>query len=154
MDGFGAFCFGAGIAMIGAGIWFWVMTWREKRRSKFDGFIDKLKSAVEEEKDLSKGREVSELMFRDKQGIMNTVRIIVDHDLMDQLTKTDIEKLKVGAEGGTLDDILHGHSIEETAMNKVQEFVFSPKAVQDMRNAGLEPDEVVTKMLRASGRMA
>jgi len=45
------------------------------------------------------------------------------------------------------------HQVSEDAMGKVQEFVFSPNAVRDMRRNGIEPDDVVTRMLKASGRM-
>src|SRR6266404_1778320 len=81
--------------------------------------------------------------------LVNIIMIIIDHDLPD-LTLPDREKFKemvLKGEAGRINEV------PEKAMEKVKEFIFSPQALRDMRRAGMEPDEVVTKMLKASGRM-
>ena len=161
----GGFFIGAGIAMVGYGCVIMFMNWRTKRN--FARFLERIRDMAAEEvtKQVGggeRGKEVSELSFRDKDGVMNTVRIVIDPNLDATLTDEDKEEVKSVLSGninpnmqvGTIDDLLKGHKIEESAMEKVQEFVFSSKAVRDMRSHGIEPDEVVTKMLRASGRMA
>jgi hypothetical protein len=161
----GGFFIGAGIVMVGYGCVIMFMNWRTKRN--FARFLERIRDMAAEEvtRQVSggeRGKEVSELSFRDKDGVMNTVRIVIDPNLDATLTDEDKEEVKSVLSGnvspnmqvGTMDDLLKGHKIEESAMEKVQEFVFSSKAVRDMRSHGIEPDEVVTKMLRASGRMA
>ena len=131
-----------------------------RSRKKFNAFLQNIRKAAEtkvEEQKSQKGRETSEFSFRDKAGVLTTVKIVIDHDLtkeaMSEVEKSDLKSMLLSGEAGTLDQLLEGHSVHEQAMSKVQEFVFSPNAVRDMRAAGLEPDEVVTKMLKASGRM-
>lgn len=158
---FGWFVLGAGSALFGVMIGFLWDNYRSRKR--FNGFLDGINSASEEfvkdqvhREKIEKGtKEISELSFRDKHGVMNTVRIIIDHDMADMKvgSKQDMEGMLRTGEAGTLSDLMAGHKVSEDAMGKVQEFVFSPQAVRDMRSSGLEPDEVVTKMLRASGRM-
>lgn len=158
---FGWFMLGAGVALLLVGSFFFVSKLLLRRnKSRFDKFIEGLKAAAkaEEEKGfvpVSDGKEISELTFRDKHGVMNKVRIIIDHDLNDMKigSKQEMEDMLKSGEAGTLSDLMSGHKVSEDAMGKVQDFVFSPQAVRDMRSSGLEPDEVVTKMLKASGRM-
>src|SRR6266446_7629128 len=128
-----------------------------KSNRKLMAFIEKLKLESdlikhELENDHKSGRETSELVFRDKEGILNTVRIIIDHDL-DDLAASDKEELKdmlLKGRTRTISDTISDHNIAQEHMSKVQEFIFSPQAVRDMRLAGMEPDEVVTRMLKAS----
>jgi len=94
-------------------------------------------------------REVGELSFRDKSGGLCVVKIVVDHNLPDHL----MDAFKAADASGNLQDIMSGHKVSEDAMGQVEEFIFSPRAVRDMRAAGIEPDEVVRQMLRAAGRI-
>lgn len=94
-------------------------------------------------------REVSELTFRDKEGELHTVKIIVDHSLKDDLSEKDMAKV----EKFNLQDMLSNHKVSEDAMGQVEEFVFSAKAVQDMKAGGMEPDDLVRQMLKAAGRI-
>lgn len=156
---FGWFMLGVGIALlmvctIGA-TKLLVMRYRARR---FKSFLDKMREDGEKLVNSAAntlGKEISELTFRDKHGVMNKVRIIIDHDLNDMKigSKQEMEDMLKSGEAGTLSDLMSGHKVSEDAMGKVQDFVFSPQAVRDMRSSGLEPDEVVTKMLKASGRM-
>jgi hypothetical protein len=158
----GGFFIGAGIGSIIYGCVILFINWRTKRN--FAKFLERIRDMAAEEvtKQVGVSKEVSELSFRDKNGLMNTVRIIIDPNLDETLTEEDKEEVRSVLSGnispnmqvGTMDDLLKGHKIEEATMEKVQEFVFSSKAVRDMRSHGIEPDEVVTRMLRASGRMA
>ena len=123
-------------------------------------FIDKIKEEapeflkdqaahIEKGKVNGSGKEISEMTFHDKEGNLNTIKIIIDHDLPD-VSLPDREKFKemvLKGEAGRISEV------PEKAMEKIQEFIFSPQAVRDMRRVGMEPDEVVTKMLKASGRM-
>lgn len=90
-------------------------------------------------------REISELTFRDASGKLCKVKIVVDHSLPEKLTQM--------AQEGSLQDLMSNHKVSEDAMGQVEEFVFSPRAVHDMRQAGMEPDDVVREMLRAAGRI-
>jgi hypothetical protein len=163
---------GAGIGFLAAGGLVYFMRWRQ--RHQFDRFLHQVrKMGTEEalrlaeqgkesrriEREKEGGREVSELSFRDKDGVMNTVRIIIDPDLeVPEEDKKMIKAIMAGERApdyqcGSINDLLSGCKIEEQAMERVQEFVFSANAVRNMREDGLEPDEVVTRMLKASGRM-
>ena len=150
----GWFMISAGLSMliIGLCVLFYTIVRRRimvKRNHKLIAFIERLKLEADLIKDKiesgQSGREISELVFRDKEGNLNTIRIIIDHDLNDHPSE---EKLKAMLlkDDGTITDT-------ESHMYNVQEFIFSPQAVRDMRLAGIEPDELVTRMLKSSGRM-
>src|SRR6266581_6033925 len=147
----GWFLMGAGVAILGIGIYHLVNAIRLKRRML--SFIERMKSDapefIKDQIEKGSGRETSEMTFRDKEGVLNTIKIIVDHDLPDVpfRDREDFYSMVVKGETGRINDI------PEKAMVKVQEFIFSPQAVRNMRRDGIEPDEVVTKMLKASGRM-
>ena len=160
----GGFLISAGISLVLMGISYWCSILIRRRivaasNRKLMAFIEKLKLESdlikhELENDHKAGRETSELVFRDKEGILNTVKIIIDHDL-DHLASNE-EELKsmiLKGETGTMTDLISGHNITEDHIGKVQEFIFSPQAVRDMRLAGMEPDEMVTRMLKSSGRI-
>lgn len=136
------------------------------RKRRFAKFIDGLKATAEQmaanqatepaNEVSTRPREVSELSFRDKEGVMNTVRIIVDPSIDKGLIpdSQELHSMMESGEAGSLSELMDGnHCVSEDAMGKVQEFVFSPSAVRNMRMAGIEPDDVVTRMLKASGRM-
>lgn len=95
-------------------------------------------------------REVSEFTYRSADGCFNTVRIIIDPELDDDPAQEEADAM-VDGDTGMVETLLRGSKAMEMA--DVDEFVFSPKAVRDMRAGGLEPDDVVVKMLKASGRM-
>lgn len=165
----GAFLLGAGAALLGVGLGVLIhQVILFRRRRRFASYLERLRGAVDKIEGPSADpandnpmhektgyKEVSELSFRDKNGEMTKVRIVIDYDLAD-LSKPDMQTFQAmvdSGEAGTLGDLMDGHKVSEDAMGKVQEFVFSPQAVWQMRSSGLEPDEVVTKMLKASGRM-
>jgi len=143
----GWFMISSGLSMliIGLCVLFYTIVRRRimiKRNHKLIAFIERLKSEADLIKDKiesgQSGREISELVFRDKEGNLNTVRIIIDHDLD-------------GPYPLLTDLVSEDDNISE--VNMKQEFIFSPQAVRDMRLAGMEPDELVTRMLKSSGRM-
>ncbi len=151
LETLGWFMLGAGATSLAVGLFHLVNIIMMKRRML--SFIDKIKEEAPEflkdQADKTSGKETSEMTFRDKEGNLNTIKIIIDHDLPD-VSLPDREKFKemvLKGEAGRINDV------PEKAMEKVQEFIFSPQAVRDMRRVGMEPDEVVTKMLKASGRM-
>src|SRR6266446_6446664 len=158
LEALGWFMLGAGMTSLAVGLFHLVNIIMMKRRML--SFIDKIKEEapeflkdqaahIEKGKGNGTGKEISEMTFHDKEGNLNTIKIIIDHDLPDVFVP-DREKFKemlLKGEAGRINDV------PEKAMEKVQEFIFSPQAVRDMRRVGMEPDEVVTKMLKASGRM-
>lgn len=129
--------------MLGAGSACWLMTMyniyrkiRDNRNhiSKFDKMISDLKqtSAVLSEitemaSPVTGEPEVSELTFRDTNGKLQTVKIIV--------SPTD------------------SHADPKILDANSNEFIFSQDVVDRMRSNGVEPDEAVTTLLRASGRL-
>src|SRR6266576_5984545 len=164
LEALGWFMLGAGVTSLAVGLFHLVNIIMMKRRML--SFIDKIKEEapeflkdqaahIEKGKGNGSGKEIIEMTFHDKEGNLNTIKIIIDHDLPD-ISLPDREQFKemvLKGEAGRISDMVSGHKVSEKAMEKVQEFIFSPQAVRDMRRAGMEPDEVVTKMLKASGRM-
>lgn len=130
-----------------------------KQPRSFEEYIGELRQFSDELQERLKDdlKEVSELSFRDKAGALCTVKIIVDHSI--ELSDSDKENMKRmvergDADAGSLNAIIAGANYEETDMHKVQNFVFSGHAAEQMRARGIELDEVVIKMLKASGRIA
>ncbi len=158
LETLGWFMLGAGVTSLAVGLFHLVNIIMMKRRML--SFIDKIKEEapeflkdqaahIEKGNGNGSGKEISEMTFHDKEGNLNTIKIIIDHDLPD-VSLPDREKFKemvLKGEAGRISEV------PEKAMEKIQEFIFSPQAVRDMRRVGMEPDEVVTKMLKASGRM-
>src|SRR6266404_3243093 len=151
LETLGWFMLGAGVTSLAVGLFHLVNIIMMKRRML--SFIDRIKEEapefIKDQADKTSGKEISEMTFRDKEGRLNTIKIIIDHDLPD-LCLPDREEFKgmvLKGEAGRISEV------PEKAMEKVQEFIFSSQAVRDMRKVGMEPDEVVTKMLKASGRM-
>src|SRR6266705_3887521 len=68
------------------------------------------------ERKMGFNREISELKFRDKSGVLNTVRIIVDHDIEDDATPEDINNMSI-------DNLMHNLG----SIEKIQQFIFSTK---------------------------
>jgi hypothetical protein len=93
-------------------------------------------------------REVSEFTYRDKNNEWTTVNIVVDHGLDDLPPEdlADLNKFAIMGKQQPSPEFPH-------EMKKVSEFVFTPSAIQEMRSIGLEPEEVVVKMLKAAGRI-
>lgn len=123
---------------------------RQREAKKVAEMIERMKA---EAPDMVRnaGREVSELSFRDKDGKLSTVKIVVDASLDNfGIDSEQFQRLMAEGDGGPLEELLHANSdkIETT-----EEFVFSAKSVRNMRMIGLDPEQIVTKMLKASGRM-
>src|SRR3954469_15896085 len=125
------------------------------RKKKFDDFIRKMRAAADQYQEdcetkakarqdntpvrESGGQEVSMLSFRDKFGVFNTVKIIVDHDLDDSLTDEDkgsVRNMIISEDGsipefqgmlredGTPTALLKSHLVEESKAKKIEQFVF------------------------------
>lgn len=134
MDKFGSLLLGLGCGCLIFAIVEWIGNYFSNRR--FQNYVGQVaKEGASIVSDATK--EVSELMFRDKNGMLCTVKIVIDHAIP-----------------SNLHDLLGNHRISEDATSQVQEFIFSPKAVAEMRENGVEPDELVRQMLRAAGRIA
>lgn len=161
LEALGWFCLGAGSAtLVILGPPIIAMIVRHMRnKNKFGAYVESLKGFSEALAKMNEERskEVSELSFRDKDGKLCTVKIVVDYRLDDRLTDEDKEKMRqmlASGEGGKLHDIMTGHNVTEGEMDRIQQFVFSGYTAEQMRARGLELDEVVRKMLKASGRIA
>lgn len=166
MQSTGWFFIGIGTGILGLMLTIFIWSYMKRRRDqKFTAFVEELRDGVDDALAsgvipplLASEKEISELMFRDRHGELCTVKIVIDHGLDRNLTDEDKARIRDmiisgDAGAGTLDDLLHNHVVTEEEVGKVKEFVFSSDAVHKMRMAGMEPDEVVTKMLRASGRI-
>ena len=135
-----------------------IKKFQRKRRMK--QFINKIKCQADDFlKELQaqgkpSEKQTSELTFRDAKGGLSVVKITVDPALDNiQLDEDDMAQMMADGIGGRgLDLIQHGSEAAKKAANQ-EEFVFSPKGVAMMRGMGMEPEEIVTKMLKASGRM-
>ena len=158
LEAFAWFMIGSGTVMLGRALYLIWGIWKRRRFIKLLKSLKKVSASSEGKlKELADklitskigGQEISEMTFRDKDGHLNVIRIIIDHDLPDISLpdRDEFQSMVLKGEAGKINEV------PEKAMDKVQEFIFSPQAVRDMRRAGMEPDEVVTKMLKASGRM-
>jgi len=89
------------------------------------------------------------------KGKMQEVKIIIDPSLDDISSEVDLDDAMKRGEAGELALLMKGDVSQETKdkMASQEAFVFSRKSVEAMRTAGLSPDEVVTKILKAAGRM-
>lgn len=162
LEALGWFLLGAGSAItIIFGVPIIAMTVRHmKNKKKFGEYVETLKGFSEKLAKMNEERskETSELTFRDKDGKLCTVKIVIDSRLDDTLTPEDKERMRQmilsGESSGSLDDILANHKITEGEMDRIQQFVFSAHTAEQMRARGIELDEVVRKMLKASGRIA
>lgn len=159
------FCIGFGSCMIAIGLLVIITTLIRaairSRRSKFDSYMERLQAVSDglHQMNEASDKEVSELHFRDKSGKLCTVKIVIDHSIKGNLTEEDRDKMRAivlnrDANSGKLLDLISGASVEESELKQVQQFVFSQQAVEQMREYGLEPDDVVRRMLKASGRIA
>ena len=106
---------------------------------------------LKEKRAVPDNREISEFMFRDRNRKLQTVKIIIDPNLPEMEDMDDTSDLRVMTVPGKGEATLH--SPEPVEMNKVRDFVFTPQCVRDMRAAGMEPEDLVARMLRDAGRM-
>ena len=157
LEAIGWFCLGFGsLFLVEASIYLFRLYRERNRKTNFDAFIERIKSSSnEDDQPYHKGKEISEFSFRDMNGKLATVKIVIDHDLPDQLVNdpNEMDDMIEHGEAGTMDDLIKSNRIISGPMREVEEFVFSPRAIRNMRAGGMEPDEVVVKMLKASGRM-
>lgn len=158
IESLGWFLFGAGCATFIWGMVFLTPDIIAKRRDnkKFEDFIQDLKAQGEEllaSQVRASHKEVSQLMFRDKTGALCTAEIVIDPDLpeLPNMDKEALFKMVQSGEVGTINDMMEGK--HKGSMDDVERFIFSSKTVQQMREHGLEIDEFVRNMLKASGRI-
>lgn len=136
------------------------------KQKKFESPVEKLikrlqdeagkaiKKAEEEHRDRGP-KEVMPFQWR-HEGKLQTVNIVIDPALDEplHLTKERFEEMVKEGNAGRMSDLmekLSGQKPED--FEKVQEFVFSRKSVTQMKAAGLTPEDIVAKMLKAAGRM-
>lgn len=91
------------------------------------------------------------------QGKTNEVKIVIDPALDSVIsgTREEFEQLVKTGNAGSLEDLLNGLSKadEKKKLAEVEQFTFSRKSVEQMKMAGISPDDLVAKMLKAAGRM-
>lgn len=154
----GWFLLGAGFSLLTIGIGIGVARYRRRR---FRAYVHDLKEFGERLREMNEAaaaaqQETSELTFRDRHGDLCTVKIVIDYSLDQQLSEEDKEAMRqmiaAGECSGSLTNLIKTHKYSD--MEKVQQFVFSGHAAYAMREQGLEPDDVVRQMLKASGRIA
>lgn len=108
-----------------------------KSERRFKKYVGELRQVADNLRKDS--RDTHELHFRDTSGNFQMVKIIIDYGITDE----EIEQMQ-------------GDWVSTTKTlppDNIKEFVFSPKAVREMRANGVEPDDVVRDILIASGRM-
>jgi hypothetical protein len=100
--------------------------------------------------------EVQKFQWR-FDGKFQEVEIVIDPglDTMIPGSQEDFEALIKKGDAGTLGQLLSELSKkpEKEELNTVEKFIFSKKSVEQMRMAGMSPDELVVRMLKAAGRM-
>jgi hypothetical protein len=99
--------------------------------------------------------EVHKFQWR-HDGKTNEVEIIIDPSLDTTIsgTRDEFEAMLKKGDIESLEGLLAGLSTrKDEKLINLNKFIFSKKSVEQMRIAGLSPDELVVKMLRAAGRM-
>lgn len=150
IESLGWFLLGAGSAVVGIMVAMLIER-RHKLNEDFKSFISKVREDGFARSKQVALKEISELTFRDKSGKFDTVKIIVDPDISP--SKEDkMEEMIFKGTDGKIGELVEGAPPAED-MVKVKDFVFSSNTVRDMRASGIEPEDVVVQMLKASGRM-
>lgn len=131
--------------------------YRAKRgMSNLNDMIARMKKEAEEaiRNSQKNDTETHFLRWRHK-GQMQEVKIIIDPSLDNISSEVDIKDAVLRGEAGQLAALMDGDVSQEIKdkMASQEAFVFSRRSVENMRIAGLSPDEVVTKILKAAGRM-
>ena len=135
---------------------------KEREKTPLEALVERLKTSAKEamEEERKGGarskKEVHEFMWRHK-GQLQKVNIEIDPALDTAISgsQEDFEKMVEEGNVGRLEDLLNelANPVERQKMKKVDTFTFSRKSVDQMKMVGLTPEELVTKMLRAAGRM-
>jgi hypothetical protein len=139
--------------------------WKAPRQmSKLDDMISRLKQEAQEAMEAMKIEikqtpstpETHVLSWRYK-GELQQVKIVIDPALDTAIegSREEFEQLVKEGDAGKLQDLLDGLASND-AKDRISAqdiFVFSRKAVEQMKMADMSPDDIVTKILKASGRM-
>jgi len=129
------------------------------KNAKVARYADRMRKSAEEEvermKRLALNSHTSQLYLRNRQGKLFKVNIIIDPSLESRpMPSPDrLKELADKGEAGTLSDLIAGKTVANKELYEVSDFVFSPAMVRQLNEAGLEPDDVVIRMLRATGRI-
>src|SRR5258705_1074669 len=138
--------------------------WKAPRQSaKLNDFIAKIekeaKEAMAELKVKSSVLPVAEthvLTWRHK-GELHHVKIVIDPALDTAIegSREEFEQMVRDGDAGKLEDLLNGLAGPDVKdrMADQETFVFSRKSVEQMKMADMSPDDIVTKILKAAGRM-
>lgn len=134
---------------------------KKEEATKFSDYISKLaeegnkliqETVVEK---VNRATEVHTFQWR-HEGEMHEVKIIIDPSLDTIIpgTRSEFEQMLKSGDAGTFSQLLSSLSTkQEEGLQKVDKFIFSRKSVDQMRIAGMSPDELVVRMLKAAGRM-
>lgn len=147
--------------VVGRGIYMFIKSKRSKRNSeKLDDLIASLKKHAADIRNssskISANPEIHTFQWH-HDGKMHEVKIVIDPNLDAVIpgTREEFENLVREGEAGSLETLMHSITKPEhkQKLGEVQEFYFSKKSVEQMKLAGMSPDELVVKMLKAAGRM-
>jgi hypothetical protein len=136
------FLIGTGFGFIGL-----ALIARHLMENKLLQYIESIKVAGRKEA-ANLNRETSELYLRDKKGDLFKVKITVDYNV--KAEHYDLQS----CQRGRISDIFSGRMDVPKDMADCKEFVFSSRAVEDMAEAGITPDQVVVNMLKAAGKIS
>jgi len=129
------------------------------KNAKVARYADRMRKSADAEiermKQLALNSHTSQLYLRNRQGKLFKVNIIIDPSLESRpMPSPDrLKELADRGEAGTLSDLISGKTVASEELYEVSDFVFSPAMVRQLNEAGLEPDDVVIRMLRATGRI-
>src|SRR2546421_430758 len=118
------FLLGAGVtSLIWFGIFLVPVMRRRRYEKKFASFVERVKNAVADaEAPIRKNKEISELQFRDRDGALCKVQIVIDHEIElsddDKIGLKDMIDRGEANVAGSLKGVLSGHKISEGAMDK------------------------------------
>lgn len=148
LENFGWMLFGAGIGSIGTVIAVIISDKMAlKRFDRFNGYMERVQEAVHEEvtkineQVKTSRQEISELQFRDRDGVLCKAQIIVDHDLFDMKPPKEIH------------DWINTHRVAEEQSGRIEQFIFSGGAAAAMSAIGTSPDMIVRQILKEAGRI-
>ncbi len=123
-------------------------------KRKMDKMIEALKAEAERLEKENSAKTTAVLTYRSTSGKLETVKITIDPSADTLFSQDTLKALVAGGHGGMLQDALSGDKETAQKMNDTEEFVFSSKSAALMRSMGMEPEEVVTQILKATGKMA
>jgi len=126
-----------------------VYRWLLRRKRKI---VSSISNEIDGKEDAS-NKSTAELSYRDISGKLVTVKITVDYALDGGIAPEIVRSLLDRGGIGMLASVLGGDSEIAKKMRDATEFVFSHRTVSQIKACGMELEDFVAKILKATGRM-